>query len=341
MRKIGRSIGVLAGVLSVFASIAFFDASAAWAEPAVIVDPSAGLLDGESVTVSATGFTPNAYIGAAQCDASRPGEGIDACDISRTVLEPADESGAVTATLSIRRHITTPAGGQIDCITPGACVIGAASLGDDLITPDLATVVIVPITLDPNPAPPTPLDTNLVVDVTTGLVDGQLLAVRATGFVPDGPFGITMCDEAQLDVSYDVAACDLTVVLLASIDSTGSSDLTYGVRRYITRADGTVVDCAEAERCVLAAASLTDNYDLNPAATEFLALSFDPSVPGELPQDRSAIDYEAQLASAPDQGGAKALAETGGRAETGARIGVAVLMIGLCATLSSKALTQP
>lgn len=88
----------------------------------VQVTPNKGLHDGDTVTVTASGFAPGASVAIIECNSSAVADGIDACDVNTSTLLKgtdviADAQGNVTATYAITQHISTPKDGPLDCAT--------------------------------------------------------------------------------------------------------------------------------------------------------------------------------------------------------------------------------
>jgi hypothetical protein len=94
-------------------------------QPAISLEPSTGLEEGDTVTVSGSGFSPEADIGISMCAAVvTSGEN---CDFSGAQVATTDATGSFTKPLPVVASITTPADGTIDC-APDNCGIGAANL---------------------------------------------------------------------------------------------------------------------------------------------------------------------------------------------------------------------
>jgi hypothetical protein len=113
------------------------------AAPMISVSPSTGLLDGQTVTVSGTGFRPLATVYVATCPptATQP---LD-CDESNFASLGADVDGSVTITYTVHRLIrpsSDPGGAPLDCAHV-ACRIGAT---DDPFAAALGTDPLVPVT---------------------------------------------------------------------------------------------------------------------------------------------------------------------------------------------------
>jgi len=143
--------------------------------PTITVDPSTGLVDRQTVTVSATGFTPNTSFGAAQCDPTvGPDAGTDACDLTTARTATTDAFGAVQLDVTVRRIIIVQ-GHEVDCaLSP--CTMGAATLQGT--TPIEATST--PISFDPSVPPVPRLEVLLTIDeVTTSGMSGTVTCNRA------------------------------------------------------------------------------------------------------------------------------------------------------------------
>jgi hypothetical protein len=165
-RRVGRK--VLASVLVTIVAtgaLGWGATAVGAAEHTVVVDPSTDLVDRQTVTVTATGFSPFTSFGAAQCDPSvGPGAGTAACDLSTARTTTTDENGAAQITMPVRRIITVQ-DREVDCALE-PCTLGAATISGT--TPIEA--VAVPITFDPD-VPPIP---RLTLELTVEEVSGDV-----------------------------------------------------------------------------------------------------------------------------------------------------------------------
>jgi hypothetical protein len=94
--------------------------------PALTANPSAGLADGQTITVTGANFTPNATIGMAEClpSALDPSN----CDLSNVNTAQSDGTGAFSTTFNVGRiiHVGTT---NNDCaLSP--CILGAADISN-------------------------------------------------------------------------------------------------------------------------------------------------------------------------------------------------------------------
>jgi hypothetical protein len=113
----------------VLAPIAFDPNGPLPVPPSAAVVPSTGLVDGQAVTVTATGFDPMAELGIIQCVTGGPPDGAG-CDVDGLVQIPADELGAARVQFTVRASLATELG-PIDCTTgPEACVVVVVSMRD-------------------------------------------------------------------------------------------------------------------------------------------------------------------------------------------------------------------
>ncbi len=150
------------------------------------VEPSTDLVDRQTVSFVGSDFDPHfVSFAAAQCDASLVEElEADACDLSTTAYSFVDGDGGVQFDMTVRRVITTAAGGETDCAVPDACVIGAGTF-EGFATP--IEGVILPISFDPDVPPVPPLEIELSVDgISGGSASGTVVCNREASFYLDG-----------------------------------------------------------------------------------------------------------------------------------------------------------
>ena len=94
------------------------------ADPTMTITPDTGLVDGQTVTVTATGMTPLSAAGIAECV---EGHGQDGCELENRQVVSTDENGGFTTTMVVHTMLATPIG-PIDCRTSvESCVIGAST----------------------------------------------------------------------------------------------------------------------------------------------------------------------------------------------------------------------
>jgi hypothetical protein len=94
----------------------------------VTVTPSTGLVDGQSVSVSASGYTPGAGLAVLECAVGAASESD--CDLSTVAYVNADATGAVSTAYGVFREIfTANDAGGLDC-APSQCVLVVANIGN-------------------------------------------------------------------------------------------------------------------------------------------------------------------------------------------------------------------
>ncbi|HEX2578319.1 MAG TPA: neocarzinostatin apoprotein domain-containing protein, partial [Aquihabitans sp.] len=117
------------------------DGKASWRLP-VLAEPQNGLGDGDAITIYATGFEPGHSVGIVQCtsEADVGNAGIAACQLAATgeangygavTRAVASSEGTVVAEFVVRRSITTPDGGEVDCASaPERCLVGIGAVSN-------------------------------------------------------------------------------------------------------------------------------------------------------------------------------------------------------------------
>ncbi|MFP5256203.1 MAG: neocarzinostatin apoprotein domain-containing protein [Acidimicrobiia bacterium] len=222
----------------------------------VTVEPSTGLRDGDPVTVRGEGFVPGESVGIVQCAREAGGDtpetrgGVDGCYISDYVNVIADDQGVAQGTYRIKRVVTTPLTGTVDCAAEaGRCILAMGAISDYDRSGGLA------VELDPN-VEPVPIPTVQVLP-TEDLADGQVVHVVADGLTPDEPMYLEVC-------SSDPATCWATGEALEvespdgayatvglPVDGAGHLEGDVPVWRFLPGGEpGTYVDCA-VSRCSL------------------------------------------------------------------------------------------
>ncbi|HEY7136574.1 MAG TPA: neocarzinostatin apoprotein domain-containing protein [Acidimicrobiia bacterium] len=122
---------VLAGVFIAAVSLIAGVGPAGAAGPAITVVPSAGLHDGQAVTVHGTGFAPTTNGGSLTVGTCRaevvadPPSAPTLCSADAQFPVPVDSNGTFTTYLTARRVQPLFMGtGTVDCVsTPHACVV--------------------------------------------------------------------------------------------------------------------------------------------------------------------------------------------------------------------------
>ena len=111
--------GIAAGALGLGAACAPPTPTPA---PSVTVSPGTGLVDGQQVTVSGSGYNGDASVGLVQCPAGATSQ--DLCDGRTATSFSADAHGRFVRRLAVVDVLTDAHGTVTDCgAAPGACVV--------------------------------------------------------------------------------------------------------------------------------------------------------------------------------------------------------------------------
>lgn len=167
------------------------------------VTPSNGLSDGDQVTVSGMGWSPNATLDVAQCAVANSSP--DDCDWTTATTVQTDAQGSFTTPFTVHEVINTVNEPGTDCRLT-ACYIGVAA---DF----LAQFAFQAISFEPGTLMPTP---------DSGLVDGQSVALNGSGWPAGATVYVLQC---RLDQGLSLSACD-----------------TDTRQDYIAAPDGSVID---------------------------------------------------------------------------------------------------
>ncbi len=233
--------------------------------PTMEAKPHTGLLDGQNITVSGSGFPPNDFLPLTECPTGATN--AEDCETELEGFAQTDQTGAFSTSLTVMRQIPTETT-TLDCARRGACVVVAVNEANDTV--EAAT----PITFKNVPLP------TLSVSPATNLSDGQNVTVNGAHFDPNGQVTFTECPAGQVQLYF---ACDSDIFDQVTAGPTGTFTATYQVARILTTnegPDGGSVDCAQPPGCVLAALG---NYGDDLTAST--PLSFNPSVPPLPPLD--------------------------------------------------------
>lgn len=204
--------------------------------PTLAASPSTGLIDGQVIDVTGSGWRPGAQLFVFACAKDGPVDlhcpyGLFGSDEDR-----ADMNGDLDTHFRAFAVIDVE-GGPVDC-RQASCFVTA---GDPPFSiPDQPTV---PLEFDPD----APLaDPQLTVDPTTDLVDRQEISIHGTGWYPDIEAWIALCRAGD----YDEEGGCRNAFAAPQTRSDGSLEATFDVRQEFTTFDGTHVDCT-VEACAI------------------------------------------------------------------------------------------
>ena len=208
--------------------------------PTVTVDPDEGLVDGQTVTVSASGLVWENDGFALLCKAGLTSSS-DCSFESLGFFEVAEDRTAAVQ-LRVTTFIETGSG-VIDCREPGACVVAVTT--DSGRSP--RKLGITPVAFDPDAeiVPPA-----LTVTPGTDLVDGQSVTAAGTGFTSDF-VELVECMPGATDFS----GCEF-VGFVDSVNPDGTFSQAVNLAAVLSGDSGGSVDCRTSpEPCVLVATS--------------------------------------------------------------------------------------
>lgn len=162
------------------------------------VEPNVGLTEGDVVTASSPGFEPGEQVGIVQCAKEAGGDspgtrgGVDGCDIGSVVYADADADGVAAGRFTVRRVLTTPLTGTVDCATEAdRCLVAMGAISNYDRSGGFGAFV----------GGGEPIDIpSLTVDPAEGLHDGDVVRVQGDGFEPHEVLNVSVC-------STDPSAC--------------------------------------------------------------------------------------------------------------------------------------
>ena len=157
----------------------------------VRAEPATGLVDGQTVQVTGTGFPPGESIGVVMCTKEagqdHGARGVDACNIGRFAQTTADADGVATVPFEVRRLVLLD-GQEVDCASEAQrCLIGMGMISDY----DRSGGVLV----DFDPTAPLPDPPAATIEDEGPFDDGETVTVRVDGLRPGTGVGAALCTE--------------------------------------------------------------------------------------------------------------------------------------------------
>ena len=239
------------------------DGRESWRLP-VVADRADGLHEGDEITLYGKGFEPGESVGAVHCssEADSANGGVGACDLgdasyafANTIGGTAGYDGSVAITVPVRRYITTPDLGPVDCASlPERCLLAIGAASDY----DRSGGTYVNFA----DAPPFP-EPSVAIDPPGPYTAGQEVTIEAAGLVAARQYQVQQCVGDEHCASLAMGRV--------------SAEGTYGATVAIGSAvevDGVVEDCGDA--CTLrvrgvglpdqTTAPVTDAIPLGPIA---------------------------------------------------------------------------
>lgn len=222
----------------------------------VVADRADGLNEGDQVTLYGKGFEPGELVGAVHCssEADIESAGTDACDLGdatntfgNTVTGNARFDGSVVITVTIRRNITTPGLGPIDCASgPERCLLAIGAASDY----DRSGGTYIQLA----GAPPFP-EATATIDPPGPYSAGQEVTIQGASLVPGRQYQVQQCvgEDHCATLSAGRASAEgtygATVVIGASVD-----------------VDGDVRQCGDTCTLKIRGVGLTEQTTANPPA---------------------------------------------------------------------------
>jgi hypothetical protein len=112
-------------------TIAAVPSAAPPAGPTVSATPKSGLIDGQTIIVRGSGFTPNAQIAMVTCgvESSTLPNKQAACDVAAVQYAVSDVRGEISTSYVVQRTITSAETGTLDCgSAPARCRLGVGEV---------------------------------------------------------------------------------------------------------------------------------------------------------------------------------------------------------------------
>jgi hypothetical protein len=129
-----RATRIISCLAAVGLGVAFAAAPASAAAPTVTATPNKKLVDGQQITVAASGFTPNATMAIVECPTTTVSP--SACDLDELGFFDTDATGAFTgAPFVVARDLAD----GTDCAVDGGCYVGVQN--EDGTGPTASTLI--------------------------------------------------------------------------------------------------------------------------------------------------------------------------------------------------------
>ncbi len=255
----GRRIGRVGLASTLVAALVIAVAPAAGSAPALTVSPNTGLLDGQTVTVTASGLPAKASYSIQECQASS----MFQCDEVGARYGATDSTGALSVAFTVDAVFTPFRAAAVDCrATSGTCELVAQVFESATPVSAAAALAFTPGTpLRPPPA--------ITVNPATNLVDGLSVRVSGHGFRPHA-FGQAIECTAN---AHDFSECDATSYP-ANVDAQGRVSTDFPLAAQIDLA-GTLVDCRKSA-CELV---VTQGFTFDSRLTARVPLAFSRNGP--------------------------------------------------------------
>jgi dienelactone hydrolase len=208
--------------------------------PTISVEPTDGLVDGQEIQISGTGFRPG-FIQIAECGGTSANV-YERCTSSGDSVV-ADATGAISGTVKVT-VLARLSAGFVDCRQPPGCTIAALDFND------ITALAETPVTFDP--AGPAPTFPTLTVAPAGPLAARSGAIVSGTGLPPNSSIYLQVCSiENGLPQECSGSGSDFV-----QTDGDGAFVAGTVVTAVIAGHDGSEIDCRQ-----VACAILADTYN--------------------------------------------------------------------------------
>lgn len=233
----------------------------------VRIEPTGDHVNGQRISVSASGLPPGEKLTTSQCLAN-PGAmaSMWACEFSRAKPFDADEEGNASGSFVLRVNMARGVPVETNCAVAG-CVIAVTDADEEV-------VAAVPITWARDvQAPPAPeLKVDVVAESFQKRDDGQFVKARLTGteFVPGEKVRLSQCPTPRTDKTASkgddirVAGgdCLYGYGAEARADADGRFSAQMEIAVLFQRSNGELIDCRESNPpCLIARTTVPKNPD--------------------------------------------------------------------------------
>jgi predicted esterase len=203
----------------------------------ITVAPDHDLVDGQTVSVTGTGFPPDTFVSFYVC---APGHVADGCQWTPD-FAPVDGAGNFRADIAVSAVVPSD-DGEIDCRTTAEPCVLVATPG----SPSSPRAARAPLHFDPDsPLLPSP---EIAVEPSTNLPDVATVTVSGQHFAPRGDVSVMMCRTGS-----DFEGCDPQADTFLSPDGSGAFTIQLGVAARFESWDGERVDCRDDPGCKVVA----------------------------------------------------------------------------------------
>lgn len=208
--------------------------------PAITVAPNTGLNNGDTVSVTGSGFAASEGLSIVECSALS----ATGCDTGNVVTATTGADGSLAATAFVVHS---------GAIGDGTCAAGSSSCF--LLATNAAHSELVQATLGFAAPPPT-----VTVTPTAGIKDGDTVTVHGAGYTPSAPIAILECS------GLSQATCNIGGLVSATAAADGTVDGSIVVH---TGAIGTGTCAASSSNCLIAVANEVDQTQVGSAPLGF------------------------------------------------------------------------